>query len=555
MNKSRGSLSDQLKALGLDTRAGSKSSEKERAKKPISDFRSRSAREPSVTDREAEMNRKLARAASQAKDARKANMQKMKPAESATAPQHKPAPPNKPAPDQTPGVPGTSEGAKAFERIISVVGAARPIIERRPRKIPSSEARRLDDLVRNGAEWLRKNPKPDLDNGFVVGFDFGTSSLKVVVRDPYVAGHPLAALPAPSDLRSQGHPYLWQTVVWFDPRDNTFRLYPTPGAITLEGFKTGIIAGKGLEPICDKPKISRSEGATAFVALHLCHLFGWYEREKPLARSKAKNFLSVNIGVPVATSDNPAVLEPFKEVVRAAAELACSCEPLTIERVRAALDMVKEEGLPDGFDLVPELSANLVGYANWPTSPWGAHVLIDVGASTLDIVAFNLVQDNGQAQIKAFSASVELLGAAAWDIACGQGISKEEFTDACNHQFSETYLYACREDVARSSFSPLFRREKEVQLVITGGGCTRPLHSDFINALRSEKRVLGPGKIVRPEPPPEITKIDCDRSRLLLAFGLAHDIPEIPAPTLPSRIPKITPIADKEPQYIGKDQV
>ncbi|WP_128891748.1 hypothetical protein [Erythrobacter sp. HKB08] len=618
MSKSNGSLADQLQALGVAKQKAPNQPNKKKSKKPVSDFRSK-AREPSVADLEAEMKQKLAEANAQTEHAEQTKAREIKPAKrnatpvivetrksppsrtvdpgrkpskavrpvkqpkgqltksaskrlhyepkpavkeapnapakAAPAPKHKPAPPPEPSPQEIPGETMPFTAAEAFAHITRIVGGSTPAIEERPSRIQSGEARRLDDAVRSGAEWLRDNPEPDFDNGFVVGFDFGTSSLKVVVRDPYVAGNPVAALPAPAELRSQGHPYLWQTVVWFDPTNETFRLYPTPGAITLEGFKTGIIAGKGSEPICDEPKISRSEGASAFIALHLCHLLGWYAKEKPLARSKAKNFLAINIGVPVATSDNPDALQPFKEVVRAAAELACSCEPMTLERVRAALDMVQAEDLPGGFDLIPELSAALVGYASDPNSPWGAHVLVDVGASTLDMVAFNLVENDDEAQIKAFSASVELLGAAALEIARSKAIADADFLKACNHQFGDTYGYACREDVAPMSFSKKWNPDrKDVQLVVTGGGCATSVHSGFIKDLRSPTRVLGQGDIARPEPPREIAAIDCDRSRLLLAFGLAHDIPDIPPPTLPSRIPKIGPKPQDGPTYVGPEQ-
>ncbi|MBY6014083.1 hypothetical protein KUV75_04100 [Qipengyuania gaetbuli] len=614
MNKSNGTLADQLQALGVAKQKAAKQPNVKGSGQPVKDFRTKAVREPEVADFEAQMRQKLADANAQIADAEQTKVREIKPAKRdappviietrkrppsrtvhssskpskpvrpvkqpkgnltqsaserlhyepkapveeapkaatkpAPAPKHKPAPPPETAPCDVPGETRPLTAAEAFDHITRIVGASTPAIEKRPVTIQSSEARRLDDAVRNGAQWLRDNPEPDYDDGFVVGFDFGTSSLKVVVRDPYVAGNPLAALPAPAELRSQGHPYLWQTVVWFDPADETFRLYPTPGAITLEGFKTGIIAGNGSEAICDEPKISRSEGATSFIALHLCHLLGWYAKEQPLERSKAKNFLAINIGVPVATSDNPAALQPFKEVVRAAAELACCCEPFTLERVRAALKMVEAEDLPEGFDLIPELSAALVGYASDPTSPWGAHLLIDVGASTLDMVAFNLVENDDEAQIKAFSASVELLGAAALDIARGQKIDDADFLKACNHQFSDTYTYACREDIARSNFSPSVRRQ-DVQLVITGGGCATSVHSSLIARLPGA--ILGDRNHVRPEPPTDIVTTECDRARLLLAYGLAHDIPDIPPPTLMSRIPRITSKPDTQPVFVGAE--
>ncbi|EDL48254.1 hypothetical protein [Erythrobacter sp. SD-21] len=617
MSKSSGSLADQLQSLGVAKQKAPKQPVKNKSKKPVSNFRSKAAREPGVADPESQIRQKLADANAQSEDAEQTKTREIKPAKRdaphviietrkrlpsravdpsrkpskpvqpvkqpkgqltqsaarrlhyepkppvkevheaaakpALAPTHKPAPAPEPSRREIPGETRPFTAAEAFAHITRIVGASTPAIEERPTRIQSKEARRLDEAVRSGAEWLRDNPEPDFDNGFVVGFDFGTSSLKVVVRDPYVAGNPLAALPAPVELRSQGHPYLWQTVVWFDPAVEIFRLYPTPGAITLDGFKTGIIAGNGSEAIFDEPKISRSEGATAFIALHLCHLLGWYAKEQPLERSKAKNFLAINIGVPVATSDNPAALQPFKEVVRAAVELARSCEPLTLEMVRAALEMVHAEDLPDGFDLIPELSAALVGYASDPTSPLGSHVLVDVGASTLDMVAFNLVEDEDEAEIKAFSATVELLGSSALEVAQNKGVLKSDFLKACNHQFGNTFAQACR--LAPLNFSLAKNpNRKDVYLVVTGGGSNSILHKEFFARLRDPHRALGPGRIDQPAPPSEIIALDCDRTRLLLAFGLAHDIPDIVSTTNPSRIPRLQTKQATGPEYVGAEQ-
>ena len=193
-----------------------------------------------------------------------------------------------------------------------------------------------------------------------------------------------------------------------------------------------------------------------------------------------------------------------------------------------------------------------MGYANAATSKFGSHVLVDVGASTLDIVAFNLLDQSDGHEIKAFAASVELLGAAALDVAKKKRISGVTFLKACNFQFGDTYSYASRPDVADICFSKVKRREN-VQLVITGGGCNTKLHSKFVGSL--PERLLGEQTIERPLPPSKIAEETCDLSRLLLAYGLAHDDPEMPEPTLPSRIPT-KPIVDHGAlEAISKDQI
>ena len=440
----------------------------------------------------------------------------------------------------------------AFQYIVALVGESTPEIEDRPASLPVENIAQLDRRIESGARWLRDHPDADED-GYVVGFDFGTSSVKMVVREPYRAGNETAALPAPLELRSLGHPYLWQTAVWFDPAASRFSLYPVPGAKVLEGFKTGIVGGNGKEAVWTDPEVSRSEAATAFIALHLCNLMGWYEEEKPLKRSTASNYLKINIGVPVATQDNPAALAPFEEVVCAAVELSRACEPVTLKNVKDSLAISRREKVPQGFGLVPELSAALVGYALDPTSPLGAHVLIDVGASTLDVVAFNLIDQEGMPEIKAFAASVELLGAAALDVATRHEINDADFSKACNHQFGHTYGVAC--DVAPRSFSLKNNPDRpDVRLVITGGGCGTAVHAGMIAELPD--RILGGQSGARPQPPLSIASMACDRSRLLLAYGLAHDDPDIPYPTLPSDIPPIPRRpADTGPSIIGPEQM
>lgn len=444
---------------------------------------------------------------------------------------------------------------QVFERITQLVGASVPKIEPRPRVVKAADVEKIDQYVESGSRWLRDNPDPDFDDGYMVGFDFGTSALKLVVREPYKAGNEVAALPVPEQLRSQNHPYLWQTVIWFDPESEQFSLYPIKGAIALEGFKTGIIGQRGTGPVCSDPLISRAEAAAAFIALHLCHLFGWIKAEKPLERSTANNFLGVNFGVPVATLDDPKSLQPFSEVVLGAIELARSCEPLTLKNVKDALECVRNEDLPSGFALVPELSAALAGYAMDDTRPMGAHILMDVGASTLDMVAFNLIEDDGENKIKAFSASVELLGAAAFEVAKSADVKEPDFGQACGYQFHDTYTYACRDDIAPMQFSRTKNpRRSDVQLVVTGGGCSTTVHSAMIQRLVASG-LLGSRDFDKPEPPTTIAEIECDRSRLLLAYGLAHDVGTFPHPTLPSRIPKLKVTKKDGPSTIGPEQM
>jgi hypothetical protein len=200
--------------------------------------------------------------------------------------------------------------------------------------------------------------------------------------------------------------------------------------------------------------------------------------------------------------------------------------------------------LPPGFDLVPELAAAIAGYAADPTTPSGPHILVDVGAATLDIVAFNLL-DRGQ-KVAVLASGVEMFGAASLDWARLGGIQDQMFKDACDFQFDQVYGHARSPERDPRGFHPAMRGNGTVRLVTTGGGCATALHTKFI-AEMVKPGVLGNGKIGRPVPPRIITSESCDRSRLLLAYGLTRDVTQIAQCRLPSQIENLTKPASQEP--------
>lgn len=426
----------------------------------------------------------------------------------------------------------------AAVRVREVVAAAFPAIdETRPERVSESTAAAVKKAVALGSQILAARPGPDLDTGFIVGVDFGTSAVKLAVAQPYQAGDPVRALTTPICLRSAdtAHPHLWPTAVWFSTETGSFSLIPGPGSIPLDGFKAGLISKLGNHKAHPTIDVTRAEACAAFLALQLAHLFGQYALKKPLGAIGGGHFLSVNIGVPVDSMDRRDVVEAFKRVVQAAHALAAHAVYLDLASVRRAVAAATPE-LPAGFDLVPELAAAVAGYAADPTTPSGPHILVDVGAATLDIVAFNLV-DRGQ-KVAVLASGVEMFGAASLEWARQGGLTDKEFKDACDYEFDRVYGHARSPERDQRGFHPVHRGNGIVRLVTTGGGCATPLHAAFIEEM-VKPAVLGAGKIGRPLPPANITSVECDRSRLLLAYGLTRDVTEIARCRLPSEIENI----------------
>ncbi len=434
--------------------------------------------------------------------------------------------------------------AKALRQLLA---QSAPAIEPRPTAISPRTKRAITTAIATGAEAFSAAAGRDED-GFIVGFDFGTSSVKLGVRQPYSPVEP-AAMPVPAELQSGGHPYLWQTAVWFDPKSARFSLVPGPGREVLEGFKTGIIGGFSGERVRSDLPVTRAEAAIAFLALHLAQMLGWYHTARPLGSMGGGHFLSINIGIPVAAHDDEKTFATFMRIVAAAHALAPQAAELTLDLVRAAHQAAPAK-LPEGYLLVPELTAAIVGYATALTSQPGSHILVDVGASTLDIVAFNLV---GAERIAVFAADVELLGAAALDVARAHGVHDVAFKSACDWQFEHVYGQARSRHRAADGFSPQLRR-RPVQLVTTGGGCATTVHSPFIAEMTQDK-CLGNLPPIRPLPPTGFATNKCDTSRLLLAYGLTRDVQELLELKLPSQVPSIISPDAPPNTFVSKDMV
>ena len=134
--------------------------------------------------------------------------------------------------------------------------------------------------------------------------------------------------------------------------------------------------------------------------------------------------------MPVATQDNPAALAPFEDGgLRSQSNCRAHCEPVTLKIVKDSLAISKREKVPQGFGARARAQCRARwSYALDPTSPSVRTCSSMSGHPTLDVVAFNLIDQEGMPEIKAFAASVELLGAAALDVATRHAIDDADFS-------------------------------------------------------------------------------------------------------------------------------
>jgi hypothetical protein len=416
-----------------------------------------------------------------------------------------------------------------------------------PTSIDADEAQALQACLHTGGELLHQTPEPD-ETGYLVGFDFGTSSSKIVVHQPG-AGNLAYALTVPKTLRAveQGlsQEHLWRSVVWYDPANGRLALAPHGTATPIEGFKTGLIQSTGHRMAGG---VTHAQAATAYLAMLIAYVVGQHRREAPPGFDRSNQFSRFHFGVPVACKDEAGCSDEFKRVLTAAFHLAPFAEGLDLNLVKEALRDAKggeAVSADTPFLLFEELAGVIAGYRASPDHRTGPHVIVDVGASTLDVATFHI--PDGDHKVLVFMSAVGLLGAEALRAARQVDVPDPTFRAACaqhtRHVLSVTFH---RKD---ADFFPLNGIPKP--LLFVGGGRLTDVHdelySNYPKGLEAPRRTPEPGANLAYDH-------DTDFARLLLAWGLAQEELDLPQLKPPSEIEdEVRRHRDYRDVYVDKD--
>jgi hypothetical protein len=452
-----------------------------------------------------------------------------------------------------PPEPQDLRGRPAVDHVLSAIRDVRfSIAESRPQGVGADTQSVIEDRVALGAAVFRNRSEPDPD-GYIVGVDFGTSSTKIAIHQPFAAGNPTAALPVPVELRSEGVEHLWQTAVWFSPERQSFSLFPRQGDALIEGFKAGLIQRQGGQ--VDSAGVPRCLAATAYLAMMFAYTIGFYDQNRPLGSVAAEQFAAFHLGVPVASKDDPLVRPEFLRVAAAAMALAPKADHLTlkdVERAYAEAAGVRRDVDLVGVRLYTELEGVIAGYLATPDRAPGAHMVVDVGASTLDVATFRLFDRDGQSCADVYATGVEMLGAQALGWSRVAEVPDSCFQAACAHHAWDQYHHT------RTRRDRGFDRtlsDQPVTFLFVGGGRKTALHEGLFT---NKSKDLYLGVPVRTPAPRHIAGIDpgADFARLLVAYGLSRDPSEVPVFRLPS---EVEDEPDRPPRradaFISKDQV
>ena len=469
-----------------------------------------------------------------------------------------------------------SKGRTLWQAMAGVVNEPHPTKENQVDR-QRNNSFNLDSVPANVDQF---DGKDDAETALdiVIGFDFGTSCTKIILHDP--VGQTAFAVPF-GELAHDSLEYLLPTRL-FVAGDDACCLEPVEGASARTDLKVNLME-KPAEPGATIPAETVAVAA-AYLALALRHTRRWFIATKETVFGRIPLNWELNIGLPAATAADQTLREAFWTAGRAAWAVS-KCEgAVTIAAAEREVERIRSTvggngALHQMVNLRPEVIAEIHGYIQSVGRQQRLHLLVDVGASTLDICSFNVVPEDAGDYIPVFTADVERLGARELHLERIAGSKKaiddcveesipgggtigeipddlnayaadredilgrvqaaeEKFSEECQGMLGRTIVY-----LKRDRFPNREAWSRRLPVFICGGARDMRLYRDMVDKLGEWlRKFVSPsgGVDLFPLPRPEALKDQIEEEtyhRLAVAWGLSQQDFNIGKYALPGEIP------------------
>jgi len=492
----------------------------------------------------------------------------------------------------------------------SQVGMLRPVprAASKVQGVPASSSESRDGELAEGAEeseravegtareqpseavtpWSTQFNRADEDRppiDAVMGLDFGTSSTKVVIQNPTLAGGRSVAVPF-GNLAHPSSAYLLPTTLYMEENDR----------LTLDSASDGLALGDIKVRLMEDPDDRDAVvWAGVYLALAIREARGWYLNSQHRDIGHRRLRWSMNLGIPSAGYDD-------EDIARGFGRAAALAWRLSVEEQSVDLALARElesGDLDPGIELavVPEVAAEVVGYARSPRRRNGLHVLLDVGATTVDVCGFVLDEREGEDRYNLLTAIVESLGAHRLHAARMSALEKSgaradsgvlEWEDPLTPIPDDLAgyvkdgpvpeeLHAANESFRKRAVTPLMatlmalKRNRDpnsiafregLPIFLCGGGSQMRFYRSVVKESEQRFKSVTTATSVIPmtlEKPLNLSNEDVDElafSRLAVAYGLSFDSLDIGEIQRPSEIEDIeVRRASSRDDFVSKDQV
>jgi len=238
----------------------------------------------------------------------------------------------------------------------------------------------------------------------VIGLDFGTAFTKVVVGEERLR----IAIP----LRGRGEKtsdYLLPTVFW--STEEGLCSIDSPLGEQHTDLKMSLLEGNFEE--------SEIQSAATYLALVLRRVRAFiFDNKKGVYGANYIDWL-VNVGLPTSSYHDERLATSYKRMIATAWFASTSEGEVSEQSIKEAWQKSSIEEESDASErdlhteavsLFPEFVAQVTGYARSPLRRSDLHLLVDVGAGTLDATIFNVHEVEGEDKFPIFAKAVERLG-------------------------------------------------------------------------------------------------------------------------------------------------
>ncbi len=248
----------------------------------------------------------------------------------------------------------------------------------------------------------------------VIGFDFGTSCSKVVLQSPYFADRRAMLVP----FVGLGHPsnrYLLPTKLYYD-RLGHCSLTTDMNSLCASGIKLRLLQNPDIGESLPDFAITPRTLAIAYLALVLRHARQWFLTTQSKIYGKYRIRWHLNVGIPSPGYDDHDRRELFRSIATDAWRFSLGAESISLARIwryySGELKLNDKLDIElDDINVLPEIVAEILGYAKSNLRENGLHVLIDIGAGTIDISGFILHNKDGEDCYSFLTSALDHLGA------------------------------------------------------------------------------------------------------------------------------------------------
>ena len=218
-----------------------------------------------------------------------------------------------------------------------------------------------------------------------VGVDFGTAYTKIAIR----AADKVFFVPWSGTRNSEVHYLLPGELCRLE--SDSLLLGRSPSAAEVRSdLKLPFLSNHS-------STAAQQAAAMAFLALAIRYARAWLYRTQPALVSGRKLAWELNVGCPTNSWSSGSLRRVYERVAIRAWQLSQAKSEITWESAVAhlgPLDLSLEEVGLDGVHLMPEFVAQIAGYVRSPQRKNGLHMLMDVGAGTVDLATFNVAYDD-----------------------------------------------------------------------------------------------------------------------------------------------------------------